>query len=181
MVMECSEPDESVIAFYLLKVLKLNLNFDTVTKEDVKFMCLSYSGRMPVSSCSAEDYFANRQQEEVMTASVGYGHNFHRQQTPTICYRCHKPGHIARGCREFRCFRCQEVGHIRAGCRKRMWRPDAASSPVATPTCPETTQRVKESDSYVSGRTEEVTAEDMDEDCSCSATSVTEQIGRAHV
>jgi hypothetical protein len=95
--MEYSElsSDESVIAFYLLKVLELNLNFATVTKEDVKFMCMLYSAQSHISSCSAEDYFANRQQGEDMIAFVGSGHVPHHQRTPTICYRCHKPGHIA--------------------------------------------------------------------------------------
>lgn len=35
-----------------------------------------------------------------------------------ICYRCKKPGHIARGCKDFRCFRCHEIGHVISGCRK---------------------------------------------------------------
>ena len=70
--MEYSElsSDESVIAFYLLKVLELNLNFATVTKEDVKFMCMLYSAQSHISSCSAEDYFANRQQGEDMIAYI---------------------------------------------------------------------------------------------------------------
>ena len=64
-----------------------------------------------------------------------------------------------------------------------MWRPDTVSLPVTTPTLTEaqTTECVEESNNCVSPHSEEVLAEAIGEDCSNSATSVTEQDDRSSV
>ena len=126
MVVECDQEeelcsDEYVVATYLLKLLDLSI--DSITRIDMWHLLSLYS--IMNLECTMDNIKSDNEVDEEefqeVTSSMMAKHERYlaeRQsenealshtRTPVICYRCHKEGHIAKGCREFKCFRCREV------------------------------------------------------------------------
>ena len=120
-------PDEGVVVHYLLKLC--NRNISNLCRKDLRYLLQDYSYSLLVESVGEEmmnasglhaidalchSYLDSREQEcaDAVLKPVD------EARTPVICYRCKKPHHIARGCKEFSCFRCFETGHVARGCRK---------------------------------------------------------------
>ena len=130
-------PEELVVASYMMKLIGLSI--DRVTREDMWHLLGLYL-------MMNADMFPEHGQQEA-TAKIIKQHHLYfdvRQaenqtesfcaQTPVVCFRCFKEGHIARGCKAFKCFRCSEYGHVVAGCRKR--RTLGGTPPSQKVSCP---------------------------------------------
>ena len=117
---------EEIVTHYLLKLLGLPL-FDKIDRFDLMYLSDLYAGKLmyelhklgPDSSeewkkeVHVREWLRMQQKAERQRVSVP-----ECQRTPVVCFRCKLPGHIARGCKQFRCFRCFELGHTVNGCRK---------------------------------------------------------------
>ena len=139
------DDDQQVVAHYLVKLLGLN-PFDTIDKHELFDITRLYLVTL------YRELYIGPEEEPYIQASISddkimkiFQERSDRQtnsvpeckRTPVVCFRCKLPGHIARGCTQFRCFRCKELGHTIRGCRKRRRGPvgpgrhssDSCSSP----------------------------------------------------